>query len=205
MNDAATKWVKDHKKSFARKLIRDAGVSKSEKPTAIFMAGLPGAGKTEFTKNLIANLGIKIIRLDMDEIAEQIETYTPQQADRFRGAASILLSRTFDTVIHGGYDFVMDGTFGSNAAMEDIKRALNRKYAVKIFYIYQNPQVAWKYTQAREKVEHRAIDKEGFITSYYKIINNLKRISQEFSDVVVDLVIKNDKNGIREIKDKINI
>lgn len=202
----AIDWAKKHKKGFVRKLIRDAGVSKSNKPTAIFMAGLPGAGKTEFTKNLIAILGIKIIRLDMDEIASQIDTYTPQKADRFRAAASMLLSSTFDKVIHDGYDFIMDGTFGGKSAIQNIERVLKREYTVKIFYIYQNPMVAWEYTRAREKVEHRAIDRNGFINSYYRTIENLKKIGEIFKgEASVDLVIKDDRNLIKDIKNNISM
>ena len=130
-----------------------------------FMAGLPGSGKTEFTKSLIKNLNVKILRLDMDEIAAQIETYTPQKADKFRASASMLLSRTFDMVVDKGYDFIMDGTFGSAAVLQDLERAIRNGYTIKIVYIYQNPKIAWEYTVAREKVEHRAIDFENFVFS----------------------------------------
>ena len=37
------------------------------------MAGLPGAGKTEFTKELLKDIADKPLRIDMDEIACLIE------------------------------------------------------------------------------------------------------------------------------------
>ncbi len=198
-NDAI-KWAKDHKKSFARQIIRQSGVEKSLKPTAIFLAGLPGSGKTELTKGLISNLKIKVIRLDMDEIASQIDTYTPQQADKYRAGASMLLSRTFDMVVKGGYDFIMDGTFGGKSAVQNIGRALSHGYDVKMIYIYQEPKVAWRYTKAREKVEHRAIDMKGFIESYYKTIENMKTVGEKFGGKVsVDLVVKDQKNRIKQV------
>lgn len=204
--DGAQDWAKRHKKAFVRKLIKDADVLKSEKPTAIFTAGLPGAGKTEFTKSLIANLGIKVIRLDMDEIASQIDTYTPQKADKFRAAASMLLSCTFDKVLRGNYDFIMDGTFGGNAALLNIERALKHGYDVKIFYIYQEPLIAWQYTRAREKIEHRAIDKDGFVKSYYRTIENLEKVGERFGEqIAIDLVIKNRQNGVRDVKSDVDI
>lgn len=206
MGEGANEWARKHKKAFARKMIRDAEVSKSVSPTAIFMAGLPGAGKTEFTKNLIVNLGVRIIRLDMDEIASQIDTYEPQKADKFRAAASMLLSRTFDMVVHGGYDFIMDGTFAGNSATQNIERAVNHGYTVKIFYIHQDPLVAWKYTRAREKVEHRAIDRDGFVGSYYRTFDNLRKVGREFgARASMDIIIKNDKNGIKTIKNNVNV
>lgn len=34
------------------------------------MAGLPGAGKTEFVDSLIEELNLKVVQIDMDEIDE---------------------------------------------------------------------------------------------------------------------------------------
>lgn len=201
--DDALKWARRNKKAFARKLIADAGVERSQHPVAFFMAGLPGSGKTEFTKSLIKNLNVKILRLDMDEIAAQIDTYTPQKADRFRAGASMLLSRTFDMVVDRGYDFIMDGTFGSAAVLQDLKRAIKSGYTIKIVYIYQDPKVAWEYTVAREKVEHRAIDFESFVESYYRIFDNLKNLNLAKESVSVDLVVKDEQNKVQKIQENI--
>lgn len=198
-------WVRKHKKLFARKLIRDAGVERSGEPTAIFMAGLPGAGKTEFAKNLIKNLGVKVIRLDMDEIAAQIESYSPQKADKFRVGASALLNRTFDKVVIGGYDFVMDGTFGGTSAVRNIDRVVKHGYAVKVIYVYQNPAVAWQYTLAREKIEHRAINMQGFVDSYFRTIGNLHGLKEHGEAVKVDIVVKNDSNSVKEWRRNISV
>lgn len=192
------KWVREHKKDFARKMIRDAGVERSKEPTAIFMAGLPGAGKTEFTKSLIRQVGVKVIRLDMDEIAAQIDSYSPQKADKFRAGASALLNRTFDKVMSGHYDFIMDGTFGGAMAVQNIDRVIRHGYAVKVIYVHQHPKIAWQYTQARERVEHRAIDLDGFIESYFRTIGNLHGLKEYNSDIKVDVVVKNDSNAIKE-------
>lgn len=209
------RWAKDHKKAFAKKLIRDSGVAKTDQPAAIFMAGLPGAGKTEFTKSWIINSRLKVIRLDMDEIASQIDTYSPRKADKFRKAASVLLSYTYDRVVNGKYDFVMDGTFGGNVAIQNIERAIKHGYRVKVIYIYQSPKLAWEYTLAREKVEHRAIKLEGFLDSYYRILNNLRKLGNLASELVsIDLVVKDaqNKNGktvsnisIKDIDNYVNI
>ncbi len=49
-NDA---WVKANKKQIAREFIRRTELSRSDHPVAIITAGLPGAGKTEFTQELL--------------------------------------------------------------------------------------------------------------------------------------------------------
>ena len=45
------------------------------------MAGLPGIGKTELSKNIIADSGLKLLRIDMDEIASMLPGYTPEKAE----------------------------------------------------------------------------------------------------------------------------
>ena len=65
-------------------MITSAGVVTHDEPAAFFMAGLPGAGKTEFTVSLKDASRLKVVRIDMDEIATQIEAYNPLQADLFR-------------------------------------------------------------------------------------------------------------------------
>lgn len=41
-------------------------------PISVFMAGSPGAGKTEFSKNLIKEIGHGVIRIDPDEVRNLI-------------------------------------------------------------------------------------------------------------------------------------
>lgn len=197
-----TTWARLHKNDFAKKLIRDSGASSDGSSSAIFMAGLPGAGKTEFTKNLIKNSDLKVVRLDMDEIASQIEDYQPQIADAFREGATVLLDRVFDLTIRGGYDFIMDGTFSSNKALKNIDRVIKHNYAVKVIYVHQDPKLAWRFTQAREKVEKRSIDLAGFINSYFGTIANLRKLPQE---IAVDLIEKGPDNGVLQWHRNIDI
>ena len=192
-------WVKAHKKEFANSLIVKSGVIADGNPSAIFMAGLPGAGKTEFSKNLIKNSELKVIRLDMDEIATVIDGYEPEKADLFRFGASELLNKTFDIAVRKGYDFIMDGTFSSKYAKNNVKRALAHEYTVKIVYVVQDPKIAWDFTLAREKVERRAISQEGFIDSYFNTISNIKDImSTGYEKISLDIILKdkNNKTGI---------
>ena len=191
-------WVKTHKKSFANDIIARSGAVPDGNPTAIFMAGLPGAGKTEFSKQLLKIYDYKAVRLDMDEIATQIEGYRPEQADLFRGGASELLNKTFDLVIRRQLDFIMDGTFSSKNAKNNVSRALGHGYTIKIVYIYQDPKLAWIFTKEREKSERRAIDKNGFINSYFNTIENVKTIlqDQKGQKLTLDIVTKNAYNKI---------
>ena len=192
-------WVKTHKKDFVDKIISESNIVADGIPSAVFMAGLPGSGKTEFTKNLIEASALKVIRLDMDEIATKIDGYRPEIADEYREAASELLNRLFDVTIKKKLDFIMDGTFSSNYALQNVNRALKHGYNIKIIYIVQDPKIAWQFTLAREKVEHRAIGMSGFINSYFETMKNIKEIMNQHKDygkIVLDVIIKDENNNV---------
>ena len=108
-----TEWANKNKKQVAREFIRRLDHAATEEPSGIFMAGLPGVGKTEFTVELIKSFDPEPLRIDMDEIAQMIEGYKPEIADKFRGAASIIMSRIYDEIVKNRIDFVFDGTFSS--------------------------------------------------------------------------------------------
>ena len=187
-------WVKNHKKSFTNRFIRESGALPNlDSPSCIFMAGLPGAGKTEFTKTIIAESQIKVVRIDMDEIAEQIESYTPQDADKFRLGASILQTEIFKKCRSKYYPFIMDGTMSHNITLNCILSCIRKGYHVKVTYIKQHPQLAWQFTKAREKIEKRGIQKEGFIKSYANTINNLLKL-KGYPGILVDIIIKDKHN-----------
>ena len=187
-------WVKNHKKTFTKRFIRESGAQPNpDKPSCIFMAGLPGAGKTEFTKTIISESKIRVVRIDMDEIAEHIESYRPQEADKFRLGASILQTEIFNRCKKEYYPFIMDGTMSHEITLNCIGACVRKGYHVKVTYIKQDPKLAWRFTKAREKVEKRGISKDGFITSYANTINNLLKLN-EYPEVLVDIIIKDKHN-----------
>lgn len=193
-------WVRKNRNKYARDLIAKSGAISDDHPTAIFMAGLPGAGKTEFSKNLIGILGSKVVRLDMDEMATDIKGYRPEHADLFRKSASNLLSRVFDIVIDKELDFLMDGTFGGDQAVLNIERTIKHGYTIKVLYVYQDPRLAWDFTVKRERIEHRSIDQNGFIETYFKTAENLLCVVEKYNNekITIDIVYKDNYNDVKE-------
>ena len=188
-----------NKREFINKMIEECGAEPEAEPAAIFMAGLPGSGKTEISKNLIDDFGVNLLRIDMDEIAEKLPGYKPEKADEFRKPATTLLSECLKYALHHKISFLMDGTFGGGQALKNIERSLNHGFKVKIVYALQDSKVAWDFTVAREKVEHRAIKFDGFVEAYYKTINNIKKVSEEFGDLImIDIAIKTKENKVGE-------
>jgi signal recognition particle GTPase len=100
------KWANENKKRIAREFIRKTGFQSKEKPAGVFTAGLPGAGKTEFTIELLKYLIDKPLRIYMDEIATLIDNYRPEIADKFRVGASAILARIYDEILRHKIDFV---------------------------------------------------------------------------------------------------
>ena len=186
-----------HKSELLKALLQESGAEPESEPAAFFMAGLPGSGKTEISKNLIKDSGVNLFRIDMDEIAERLPGYTPEKADEFRKPATSILSNCFSYALHHNISFLLDGTFGSPQALKNIERSLDHGFRVKVVYALQDPKLAWKFTVAREKVEHRAIQFDGFINAYYKTISNLQTAIKLYGrQIAIDIAIKDENNKV---------
>lgn len=70
--DNAKKWVKDkdNQDKVVQKFFEDYKPTKSK--LSFFMAGIPGAGKTEFVENTINKLKPKLVPIEHDKIVEYI-------------------------------------------------------------------------------------------------------------------------------------
>ena len=89
----AVEFAKKNKKDLAKKLTdRDIYIVE-ESPVSVFMAGSPGAGKTEASKALLEEFDSKIIRLDIDNLRDLIPGYQGGNAHLFQGGANILLEK----------------------------------------------------------------------------------------------------------------
>ncbi|HEU5004566.1 MAG TPA: zeta toxin family protein [Candidatus Saccharimonadales bacterium] len=197
-------WARKKKKAIAKGFIRETDFKPSEELAGIFTAGLPGAGKTEFTKELIKEIVNPPVRIDMGEIATLMEGYKPKLANKFRAGATIILERIYDEVVKNKLDFVFDGTFAHAKAIPNLQRALDHGYKVKIYYIHQDPVVAWRFTQDRELVEHRSIERTGFIDSYKSLQANLHSLCNDYKNVTISLIIKDGDNKIGDRKEDVS-
>lgn len=191
-------WARKHKKRIAREFIRKTDFVVSGELAGIFTAGLPGVGKTEFTVELLKDIANKPVRIDMDEIATLIEGYKPKIANKFRAGATIILEKIYDLVVNERLDFVFDGTFAHTKAIQNLQRAINHGYKVKIYYIHQDPVVAWQFTKDRELVEHRSIERQGFIDSYVSLQENLHVLCDKYKSVTISVIIKDSENKVGE-------
>jgi hypothetical protein len=114
------------------------------------------------------------------------------------------MSRIYDEVIKQKINFVFDGTFSSDNAINNLERALSHNYKIKVYYIHQIPSITWQFTKDRELIEHRSIEIEGFKETYIKLENNLKYLRKSHKDVTISLVIKDEKNRVGQLIENVN-
>ena len=192
----ANAFANTNKKSIAKEITNKDLFLPEENPVSVFMAGSPGAGKTESSKNLIKKFSknnAQILRIDPDELRCKIPGYTGSNSYLFHGAVSIIVSRIHDLALENHQSFVFDGTLSKfKIAEENIQRSINRGRFVQIFYVYQDPIQAWNFVQKRELLEGRRIEKEHFIEQYFAARDSVNCLKKEFGEKIkVDLLVKN--------------
>jgi len=168
----------------------------AEGRVSVFMAGAPGAGKTEFSRCLIRDrFGLDttlIVRIDPDEIRTQIPTYIQGKAELFNRATikgvELLVDHCFDRKLDKS--FLLDGTLSNiEIARKNIDRALDRSRKVLIYFVYKDPVIAWDFTQKREKIEGRNIPKESFVNQYFGSIETINLLKSQYGkQIQIDLV-----------------
>ena len=194
--ERAIEVARKHKKRIAKRVADKNLYPPEDDPVSVFMAGSPGAGKTEASKELIAVLsenGQGVLRIDPDELREEFDDYRGGNAWLFQPAVSILVEKLLDVVLKQRQSFLLDGTFANYAkARDNVARSLDKSRLVQILYVYQDPLLAWEFVAAREALEGRRIPMESFVEQYFAARCVTNCIKQEFGEsVMVDLLIKN--------------
>ena len=201
LNDSnnAKKFIKDNKKFLIEKFAKIESIPPKENPFSIFMAGSPGAGKTEFSKAFIKSKPLfSAVRIDADEIKKIIPQYNNHNSDVIQGASALGVEKIYDFVLKNKQNVIVDGTFANyRISHNNVKRSIKRNRIVAVFYIYQDPLIAWDFTKKRGELEGRFIPKETFIKSFFDAKENIKRIKIDFKDKIeIFLIKKNYSNGV---------
>lgn len=162
------------------------------------MAGSLGAGKTEVALGLAENYDNHVI-IDADYFRTQFPEYNGKNSSLFQKASSWLVEQAFKFVLQNGYSFILDATFAILSAEKNIVRTLKQEFRVTIFYVYQNPKIAWDFTRQRELVEGRHVPKAVFINAFFKLRENIEKIKERHPDTVLHIIIKDYQNNVSEV------
>lgn len=196
-------FARSNKKIIARRWTDKSIFPPEENPVSVFMAGSPGAGKTEASIALI-NLFAKtpLLRIDPDELRDEFAEYRGGNAWLFQGGVSILVEKILDFALEQQQSFLLDGTFSNlDVASRNVERSLQKNRFVQILYVYQNPVLAWSFVKAREDTEGRKIMPEHFVDQYFaarSVVNALKL--RYGDDIHLDLLLKHIDNSGRLYK-----
>lgn len=199
-SERAKEFIKKNKHFLFEKFASDKIYKPNVNPISLFMAGSPGAGKTEYSKRFIEKFDSDMARIDADDIREIIPQYNGANSDVVQGAASIAVDILYNYVLKNKYNLLLDGTFSKfDIAYRNIERSINKNREVIICYVYQDPLVAWEFTKKREKIEGRMVPKKAFIEAFFNARKNVMKIKSIFKDrVKVYLIIKNYNNNVKE-------
>lgn len=203
IQQAALEFARANKKAIARRLTDPAKYLPEENPVSVFMAGSPGAGKTEASIELLNAVdGAATIRIDPDDLRNEFEAYDGRNAWLFQKAVSVLVDKIHDMALEQSQSFLLDGTLSNYPkASENVRRSLKKGRVVQILYVYQEPLLAWQFVQAREAAEGRRILQEDFINQYFAAREVVNRLKREFGpEIRLDLLLKNIDNSHRMFK-----
>jgi predicted ABC-type ATPase len=201
--DEAISFARTNKKIIARRHTDKAQYPPEDEPVSVFMAGSPGAGKTEASVallNLFADTAI--LRIDPDDLRSEFEAYKGGNAWLFQGGVSILVEKILDFALDQRQSFLLDGTFSNlDIARRNVDRSLKKGRFVQILYVYQNPLLAWEFVKAREEAEGRRIRPEHFVEQYFAARDVVNALKLEYgSNVHVDVLLKHIDNSGRLYK-----
>jgi predicted ABC-type ATPase len=202
----AESYIKEHKDELITRFADPKVYYFNSNPISLFMAGSPGAGKTEVSKRLIELFtGNLPVRIDADDIRVIFPNYSGANSHIFQSACTIGVNKLFDYVLYNNINAILDGTFAYERAMENIERSLKHNRLVIIYYLFQDPMVAWTFTKAREEKEGRRVSKEVFIHSFVRARENVSMAKTHFGDrVELNLIIKDFTRNIEQLFDNID-
>lgn len=207
LEEKALRYIIDHKKDLIKKFADTEIYPPVKNPFSFFMAGSPGAGKTEITKELIKilsqlNPSQPIVRIDADLIREFIPLYNGKNSNVVQKSASRGVDKLYDYSLHKKQNVVVDGTFANyNQALENIKRSLKHKRGINIIYIYLDPISAWEFTKKREVLEGRYVPADIFVDAVFAAKDNVNKIKSIFKErIILDIIIKNSLHQATKIE-----
>ena len=173
--------------------------------TAIFMAGAPGAGKSEVAKTLAGQL--KVDHIDADKIKATLPNYQGIKAHLFQRASSRGVEHLFTKALQKGCGFILDSTFSNyQVRKNNLKKAIDKGYSPEIYFIYRLKSIAKNHIKNRYVDDGRVVPESVFEEKYRESIDTVLAIYKKFEQCALTMlnldtkeILKNDKASV-EIK-----
>jgi UDP-N-acetylglucosamine kinase len=192
LTEKAYRWLKSNKSKIINRFANSAEFHAETHPTSIFMAGSPGAGKTEFSRQLITKFTQKPVLIDADEIRKECPGYNGENAHIYQRAATKGVHELYTHALRKKFNLILDGTFGYSKVRENIERSIKKGRKVEVFFIYNDLLQAWEFVKVREEDERRRVTKDVFIDTYFKSVENIRSEKAHFgSSIQLNVIVKN--------------
>lgn len=197
----AIRYVKVNKNKIIEALVPKTIYKPVSDPVSLFLAGSPGAGKTEFSKILVDTFkGETVVRIDADEVRDILPQY---HANSYvvQGASALGVEKIYDYSLKNKLNIILDGTFADyDKAYKNISRSLHKERLIEVYYILQDPFLAWTFTKKREYIEGRNVPKDVFINAFFSSRENVNKIKSKFSEkIMLNVVTKDYKNNNKSL------
>lgn len=198
ITEKATKEAKKMKKAVANRLVDH--LPQEESPVSVFMAGSPGAGKTETARAMIRAFanehGQGLVHIENDELRKEFEDYNGLNSPLFQRPATLLVEAIYDKALKNGVSFILDSTLSSfEKAKDNIERSLKKNRFVMVIFVYQAPEQAWQLVKAREKVEGRRVPESVFVEQFLESQRVVSELKRHFGDQIDITFIEKNIDG----------
>ena len=203
-SERAKKYIRNNRKKLLDKFTNSISPAKETEALTLFLAGAPGAGKTEFAKVFKSVFLDKngIVHIDADEIKSFIPQYDGKNSQIYQGASAIGVEKLYDEVLKKNLHVIFDATFSLplQKTSKNIQRSIDKHRKVWIIFLFQNPEISWNFTKDREIEENRHVPRKVFIKAFLQSGKNVLKVKKTFfKKVTVVLVQKNLKNKLESV------
>ena len=156
-------------------------ITDRENISSIFLAGAPGAGKSEFLETILVDLRKDFIVIDIDRYRCMFEGYNGENASDFQKSSVRVADKILKFCFHHHLNFIFDGTFRSyEKVKQNLEQCIHYKRKTMATLIYQEPRISFYYTFLRKLYKTRNVPVEVFIDGFYSSIENIFRAKDEF-------------------------
>jgi UDP-N-acetylglucosamine kinase len=201
IEEEAHAYIKAHPRELIERFAPSDSCHRAANPVSLFMAGSPGAGKTEVSKAFMARFNDLPIRIDADDIRTFCPGYEGQSAHLYQKAANKGINILYDYALKNGINCILDGTFAYALAEENIQRSIDKGRRIEVWFVYQDPQKAWEFTKVRELKEKRHVSKETFIKGFIGSRDNAIFVKNRFGkDIMLNLLVKDYEDNHEEFQ-----
>ena len=167
---------------------------------AIFMAGVPGAGKSSIAKKIQSSTGLKLV--DFDEISEFFLNHKKRTFTNDEIANK--LTKKMSLFINGRLGMIIDKTSQDYQHICDLRSTLEvMGYQCAMVYVNTDLDIAKQRVLTRFNLTKRNVDPDYIDTVFKKLTSNIGKFQANFGNdfIVID---NTEKFNMSDIQKRIN-